>query len=57
MEKFIYQVIIKNHDNEILVCHLFEDIENAIICFKEFHTRYGNYAKKIILKSTKIYII
>jgi len=54
MEKYIYQVIIKNDDNEIMVCHLFEDMENAMICFKEFHARYSNYAKKIVLKSTKI---
>ena len=41
MEKYIYQVIIKNDDNEIMVCHLFENMENAMICFKEFHTRYS----------------
>lgn len=54
MEKYIYQVIIMNTENKIMVCHLFENMDNAIICFKEFHVRYSNYAEKIIIKSTKI---
>jgi hypothetical protein len=52
MEKYSYQVIVKNLENKIIVSHLFENMDNAIICFKEFHTRYSHYYK-IIIKATQ----
>lgn len=45
MEKRKYRVIVKNSSNKIEVCHLFENIENAIIAFKEFQSRYSHYHK------------
>jgi hypothetical protein len=45
MEKRKYKVIVINTKNKIEVCHLFENIENAIICFREFQTRYSHYGK------------
>ncbi len=51
--KYNYRVIVTNFDNKIMVCHMFENLENAIICFQEFHTRYSEY-DKIIIKANKI---
>ena len=51
--KYKYRVIVSNNNNEIMVCHLFENLENAIICFQEFHTRYSEY-DNIYIKANKI---
>jgi hypothetical protein len=45
MEKRKYKVIVINTKNKIEVCHLFENIENAISCFRAFQTRYSHYSK------------
>jgi hypothetical protein len=45
MENRKYKVIVKNSENKIEVCHLFENIDNAIICFLEFQKRYSFYNK------------
>jgi len=52
MEKYNYRVIVKNLDNKIMVCHLFENLKNAIVCFEEFHIRYSHYYK-IIIEATQ----
>jgi hypothetical protein len=45
-----FKVIVKNSSNEIEVMHAFDNIENAIICFNEFQTRYS-YFHKISIES------
>ena len=47
-EKRMYRVIVKNTNNEIIVCHLFESQENALTCFDQFLDRYSYYNKVII---------
>lgn len=55
MEKYSYRVIVKNLLGKIMVCHLFENLKNAIVCFEEFHIRYGHYYKIIIEATQKPY--
>jgi hypothetical protein len=45
-----FKVIVKNSNNEIEVMHAFDNIDNAIICFNEFQTRYS-YFHKISIES------
>lgn len=45
MEKRKYKVIVKTSDNKIEICHLFENIDNAIRCFLDFEKRYSFYNK------------
>ena len=44
----MYRVIVKNINNETMVCHLFERHENAISCYIEFLIRYSHYDRIII---------
>lgn len=48
-----FRVIVKNSENEIVVCHLFTSKENAFICFEEFSERYW-YFKKIIIEAVQV---
>ena len=53
IEKRMYRVIVKNTNNEIIVCHLFESKENAFVCFDQFLDRYS-YFNKVIIDATLI---
>jgi hypothetical protein len=48
-----YKVIVKNSANEIEAMHTFDLYENALICFKEFHSRYSFYYK-ITIESIRL---
>lgn len=47
-QKRIYKVIVKNSSNKIEEMHTFTLMENAIICFQEFHKRFSHYHKILI---------
>ena len=48
----IYRVIVKNTHKKIVVCHLFESHENAMVCYTEFLHRYSHYYR-IIIEATQ----
>lgn len=47
-----YRVIVKNINKKIVVCHLFECQENALVCYAEFLQRYSHYYR-IIIEATQ----
>jgi hypothetical protein len=51
--KRIYKVIVKNSQNKIEEMHTFTMLDNALICFSEFHYRFAHYYK-ISIESIQI---